>query len=192
MRSLCIRLRSFAKAAATILSAATIQYCPPPSCPSAVSPSRPPCSQPPPSCPSSSWSSLTSPSSSWWPSRDHVRPWARRPWARRPRGPNDRGPRRADGRPWVKRLWANRQWAGRPWARRPRARWPRRMGLAWASLCARWPCGLVRARRPWARRPWAARMSERAHSTPGPGIPSRGSRGYVLFLPRMYYFCRYF
>ena len=32
----------------------------------------------------------------------------------------------------------------------------------------------------------------RAHGTPGPGIPCRGSRGYVLFLLHTCYFCRYF
>ena len=38
---------------------------------------------------------------------------------------------------------------------------------AWASsVCAAWPCELVRA-----RRPWVARMSGRTHGTPGPGIP---------------------
>ena len=58
---------------------------------------------------------------------------------------------------------------------RPLVRQPGQATVAHGHACV---CHLaVRA-----RRPWAARMCGCTHGTPGPGIPCRGSREYVLFL----------
>ena len=63
-------------------------------------------------------------------------------------------------------------------------------GTCQMAVWARRPCG-PGDRGLWTRRMWAARMSGCTHGTPGPGIPCRGSRGYVLFLLHICYSCRY-